>query len=75
MGVVGGLKSPALRRDHTGVVLKCTREHPSRVRKGAFLYTTLFDVPSRKVERLPARGADGIGADNESAEFLNDAAV
>ena len=38
MGVVGGLKSPALRRDRTGVVLKCTREHPSRVRKGAFLY-------------------------------------
>ena len=75
MGNVGGLESPALRRDRTGVVLKCTREHPNRVRKGAFLYTALFDGPSRKAERLPARGADGIDTDNENAAFLNDAAV
>ena len=65
MGNVGGLESPALRRDRTGVVLKCTREHPNRVRKGAFLYTILFDDPSKKVGRLPARGADGIDPDNE----------
>ena len=70
-----GVKIPALRRDRTGVVLKCTREHPSRVRKGAFLYTILFDDPPRKVERLPARGADGIDPDNENVEFLNDTAV
>ena len=78
VGTVGGLEAPALRRDRirTGVVLKCTREHPNRVRKGAFLYTILFDDPSRKVERLPARGADGIDRrDDENAEFLNDAAV
>ena len=39
-----------------------------------FLCTILFDDPSRKVERLPARGADGIDPDND-VEFLNDAAV
>ena len=39
------------------------------------LYTILFDDPPTKVERLPARGADGIDPDNENAEFLNDAAV
>ena len=75
MGVVGGLESPALRRDRTGVVLKCTREHPSRVRKGAFLDTILFDDPPGKVGRLPARGDDGIDPDNEHVEFLNDTAV
>ena len=75
VGVVGGVEAPALRRDRTGVVLQCTREYPNRVRKGAFLYTILFDVPARKAERLPARGADGIDADNENAEFLNDSAV
>ena len=76
VGVVGGLEAPALRRDRTGVVLKCTREHPNRVRrKGAFIYTILFDDPPTKVERLPARGADGIDQDDENAEFLNDAAV
>ena len=75
MGVVGGLEAPALRRDRTGVVLKCTREHPNRVRKGAFLYTILFDGPPRKAERLPARGADRIDPDNGHSEFLNDAAV
>ena len=74
-GAAGGLEAPALRRDRTGVVLKCTREHPNRVWKGAFLYTILFDDPSKKVERLPARGAEGIDPDNENAEFLNDAAV
>ena len=73
-GAVGGLEAPALRRDRTGVVLKCAREHPGRARKGAFLYTILFDDPATKVERLPARGADGIDTD-ESVEFLNDAAV
>ena len=75
VGAVGGLEAPALRRDRTGVVLKCTREHPNRARKGAFLYTVLFDDPPTEVERLPARGADGIDPDNENAEFLNDAAV
>ena len=44
------------------------------MRKGAFLYTILFDDPPRKVERLPARGADGIDPD-ENVEFLNDVAV
>lgn len=73
-GAVGGLEAPALRRDRTGVVLKCAREHPGRARKGAFLYTILFDDPATTVERLPARGADGIDTD-ESVEFLNDAAV
>ena len=75
VGAAGGLEAPALRRDRTGVVLKCTREHPNRVRKGAFLYTILFDDPPAKVERLPARGADGIDQDDENVEFLNDAAV
>ena len=75
VGVVGGLEAPALRRDRTGVVLKCTREYPNRVRKGAFLYTVLFDDPPTKVERLPARVADEIDQDDENAEFLNDAAV
>ena len=75
VGAVGGLEAPALRRDRTGVVLKCTREHPNRVRKGAFLYTILFDDPPTTVERLPARGADGIDPDDENVEFLNDAAV
>ena len=75
VGAVGGLEAPALRRDRTGVVLKCTREHPNRVRKGALLYTILFDDPPTKVERLPARGADGIDPDDENVEFLNDTAV
>jgi hypothetical protein len=44
------------------------------VRKGAFLYTILFDDPPTTVERLPARGADGIDLDDD-VEFLNDAAV
>ena len=48
VGVVGGLEAPALRRDRTGVVLKCTREHPNRVRKGAFLYTIFVRRPSYK---------------------------
>ena len=75
VGAVGGLEAPALRRDRTGVVLKCTREHPNLARKDAFLYTVLFDDPPTTVERLPARGADGIDPDDEDAEFLNDAAV
>ena len=74
-GAVGGLEAPALRRDRTGVVLKCTREHPTRVRKGAFLYTILFDDPPTELERMPARGDDGIDLDNENSEFVNDAAV
>ena len=74
-GAVGGLEAPALRRDRTGVVLKCSREHPNRTRKGAFLYTILFDDPPREVPRLPARGDDGIDPDNENIDFLNDAAV
>ena len=69
VGAVGGLEAPALRRDRTGVVLKCTREHPNRARKGAFLYTVLFDDPPTEVERLPARGADGIDPDDENVDF------
>ena len=75
-GAVGGLEASALRRDRTGVVLECVRAYPQRAWKGAFLCTIQFDDPPTKVARLPAApGDDGIDPDNESVEFLKDAAA
>ena len=57
VGAVGGLEAPALRRDRTGVVLKCTREHPNRVRKvhsyTVFCSTILLERSSACLHAAP----------------------